>query len=128
MIKKTALLLVCALVVTLSSPAQGLAWRYHHPRSHHHNHDYHGDASLFWGLTGLLLGTAVIASIIQQPPPVQIVRPRPRPIVYTYPPPVPPGLCRWERYLLDGNGRIILDQYGQPVMEYTIGSCQYPPE
>jgi len=43
-------------------------------------------------------------------------------------PAAPAGKCRWERYVLDGNGRPSLDPYGQPVKEYSIGSCLYPPE
>lgn len=39
----------------------------------------------------------------------------------------PPGLCRWERTVLDGFGRPILDRYGRPVKEYAIGSCVAPP-
>lgn len=43
-------------------------------------------------------------------------------------PAIPPGRCRWERYLLDGHGRPVLDPYGGPVKEYRIGSCHSPPE
>jgi len=43
-------------------------------------------------------------------------------------PALPPGKCSWERYLLDGSGRPVLDQYGQPVKEYSIGSCHSPPQ
>ena len=42
-------------------------------------------------------------------------------------PVVPPGLCRWERTVLDGFGRPILDRFGRPVKEYAIGSCVAPP-
>lgn len=42
-------------------------------------------------------------------------------------PEVPPGMCRWERTVLDSNGRPVLDRYGRPLTEYTIGSCLYPP-
>jgi len=41
--------------------------------------------------------------------------------------PLPPGMCRWERFVLDSSGRPILDQYGRPLKEYAIGSCLAPP-
>ncbi|MEW6521536.1 MAG: hypothetical protein AB1461_19230 [Thermodesulfobacteriota bacterium] len=105
-------------------PSVGMSWHYPH-HSHHH-----GDEALWWGLGGLLLGTFIAAATLHPPPP-----PPPRPVVYaqpqtqvyTYPPYVPPGMCRWERFMLDGYGRPVLDQYGQPVKEYSLGSCQYPP-
>jgi len=49
------------------------------------------------------------------------------PPVYVSPPLPPPGLCRWERSVLDNNGRPVLDQSGKPLKEYAIGSCRYPP-
>lgn len=42
-------------------------------------------------------------------------------------PAMPPGMCRWERTVLDSNGRPVLDRYGRPLKEYAIGSCLYPP-
>lgn len=42
-------------------------------------------------------------------------------------PAVPPGMCRWERTVLDNSGRPVLDRYGRPVKEYAIGSCLTPP-
>lgn len=42
-------------------------------------------------------------------------------------PAVPPGMCRWERTMLDNSGRPVLDRYGRPVKEYAIGSCLTPP-
>ena len=65
----------------------------------------------------------VPASTVQYvtPPPVATTQ------VYDYPPQVPSGMCRWERYVRDGYGRFVLDQFGQPIKEYTIGSCQFPP-
>jgi hypothetical protein len=49
------------------------------------------------------------------------------PPVVMFPPQPPPGMCRWERNVLDDDGRIILDQFGIPLKEYAIGSCRYPP-
>ena len=116
-------------------PATGMAW-HHPPRSYYHHHG-HGD-DWVWGLTGLLIGDALVAAATQPvvyaaPPPVAAYPPYgaygppAQASVYSYPPAVPPGLCRWERYVLDGQGRALLDAYGQPIREYTIGSCQYPP-
>ncbi len=116
-------------------PATGMAW-HHPPRSYYHHHG-HGD-DWVWGLTGLLIGGALVAAATQPvvyaaPPPVaayppySAYGPPAQANVYNYPPAVPPGLCRWERYVLDGQGRALLDAYGQPIREYTIGSCQYPP-
>jgi len=42
-------------------------------------------------------------------------------------PAVPPGMCRWERTVLDNSGRPVLDHFGRPVKEYAIGSCLTPP-
>lgn len=116
-------------------PATGMAW-HHPPRSYYHHHG-HGD-DWVWGLTGLLIGGALVAAATQPvvyaaPPPVAAYPPygaygrSAQARVYSYPPAVPSGLCRWERYVLDGQGRALLDAYGQPIREYTIGSCQYPP-
>ena len=116
-------------------PATGMAW-HHPPRSYYHHHG-HGD-DWVWGLTGLLIGGALVAAATQPVvyaappsvaayPPYSAYGPPAQASVYSYPPAVPPGLCRWERYVLDGQGRALLDAYGQPIREYTIGSCQYPP-
>lgn len=50
-----------------------------------------------------------------------------RPPVYSVPVQPPPGQCRWERYILDRAGRPVLDPYGQPLREFTIGPCWRPP-
>lgn len=50
-----------------------------------------------------------------------------RPLGYLDESQVPPGMCRWERYVLDRNGKPVLDQYGKPQKEYAISSCLYPP-
>lgn len=52
---------------------------------------------------------------------------RPRPPIYSYPIEPPPGMCRWERQILDRSGRPVLDRDGQPMREYTIGPCWRPP-
>lgn len=138
MFKKTALVLVFAMAVTTIYPSVSMSWnspspRYDHYRhySYRDNHHYrrgHGDEALFWGLAGLFLGTVILTAVLQPPPsPVPMAYAEPQARIYTYPPSVPPGMCRWERYVLDNYGRMILDQYGQPVKEYTLGSCQYPP-
>lgn len=125
MFRKTAFVLVCSVMMLTCSPSVGMCWR--NPPHSHHRHGIHGDDILFWGLGALLLGTVITAATVQPPPPRPVVYVNPQVPVYTYPPYVPPGMCRWERYMLDSYGRVVLDQYGQPVMEYTIGSCQYPP-
>ena len=53
-------------------PATGMAW-HHPPRSYYHHHG-HGD-DWVWGLTGLLIGGALVAAATQ-------------PVVYAAPPPV----------------------------------------
>jgi hypothetical protein len=45
------------------------------------------------------------------------------PPLYNDKPDVPPGMCRWERFVLDGYGRPLLDPTGQPVKEYSIAPC-----
>jgi hypothetical protein len=115
--KKTILALVFAALVAPCTPATG--W------SHHH----HAGIALAWGLTGFFLGSTLAAFAYPPPPPVVYAAPPPvyRPPVTTYVPAVPRGMCRWERYVLDRYGRTMLDPYGYPVKEYTLGSCQYPP-
>ena len=52
------------------------------------------------------------------------------PAPQSYQPPVaavPPGMCRWERQVLDAYGRPMVDQSGQPRREFTIAPCQHPP-
>ncbi len=132
MLKKTAFVFMCSLTMLTFTPSMGMCWRetphYSHHYSHHHGHGFHGDDILLWGLGAILLGTAITAATMQPPPPPRpVVYVNPPSPVYTYPPYVPPGLCRWERYKLDPYGRIVVDQYDRPVMEYTIGSCSYPP-
>lgn len=154
MCRKTALILVMALLATPLSPTSSLAWRCQQPGSSyqggyyeydHYYDDYDDDCdayddyynddddvdeALLWGLGGLLVGSLLLSAAIEEQP-AQPLAPemyaQPQPQVFNYPPPIPPGMCRWERYVLDGNGSNMLDQYGQPVKEYTIGSCQFPP-
>ncbi|MBU0908918.1 MAG: hypothetical protein KKA54_15285 [Proteobacteria bacterium] len=129
MLKKTAFVFALSVMMIPMYPSVGMCW--HHPASnYHHSHGYHGDDALWWGLGALLLGTFIVTASQPPPPPPPappVVYVQPPTQVYTSPPYVPPGMCRWERFRLDGYGRMVLDQYGQPVKEYTIGSCQYPP-
>lgn len=117
--KKTLLALVATLMMTPISPTAG--W------CHYHHHD--GGVALAWGVTGFFLGSTLAAFTYRPPPPVVYAAPPPvyAPPVYSYAPAVPPGMCRWERYVLDGYGRTLLDRYGRPVKEYTLGPCDYPP-
>lgn len=140
--KKITLILVGALLLTSFSPANGLSWYSsppgHYPYGGHHGpyrpysyghyyHDYDYDDAWLW-VGGILLGTVLVAALLQSSPPQPdvYVQQQTQPI-YSYPPYVPPGMCRWERYILDNQGRFVLDQYGQPIKQYTLGSCQYPP-
>jgi len=90
---------------------------------------YHYNDAWVWGLGGLIVGSALTSAFLQYPPPPQVVYgyPPPQTQAYSYKPSIPPGMCRWERTVLDYYGRAILDQYGHPVLEYTIGSCQSLP-
>jgi hypothetical protein len=129
MIKKTALLLVFFIFIYPLYPVEGRGW-HSSPPNYYQQHQYYrghysGDA-LFWGVTGLILGSILLSSITPPPSP-RVVYVDPQTGIYNYPPNIPPGMCRWERYLLDPYGRFLLDQYGQPVKQYTLGSCQYPP-
>lgn len=133
MLKRTALVLVVALLFTPLSPSVGLTWYSHSPGPYYHDryyydhghYDHYDDDAWLW-VGGILLGTLFLSTMLQPPsPPVYYQQQQTQ--IYTYPPYVPPGMCRWERYVLDGNGRFVLDQYGQPIKEYTLGSCQFPP-
>lgn len=121
MVKKTIFALMVVIMATSLVPSEGMCWY-----SHHGGYGYRHNDALLWGLGGLVLGTTLVAATYQPPPP-QVVYGAPPPAVYGYAPSVPPGMCRWERYVLDGYGRTLLDQRGQPVKEYTVGPCQYPP-
>ena len=121
MVRKTIFALMVVIMAMSLVPSEGMCWY-----SHHGGHGYYRNDGLLWGLGGLVLGTT-IAAVALQPPPQQVVYGAPPPAVYGYAPSVPPGMCRWERYVLDGYGRTLLDQRGQPVREYTVGPCQYPP-
>jgi hypothetical protein len=145
MCKKTIYALIVSLVTTLAVPSIGMCrpagyhgspGRYHSgyhraPGRYyggHHGSSHHNDAWV-WGLGGLVVGSVLAAAFLQYPPPPQAVYgypPAPTKI-YSYKPSIPPGMCRWERTVLDYYGRPVLDQNGRPVMEYTIGSCQSPP-
>ncbi|NLX19424.1 MAG: hypothetical protein GXY53_09135 [Desulfobulbus sp.] len=116
--KKTTLFVLVFSVLSISLQPSA-AWSRHHCCS---------GIALGWGLTGLFLGSALTALAYQPPPPVY---PPPPPVaahpITAYAPVVPPGMCRWERYVLDPYGRVLFDRYGYPIKEYTIGSCHYPP-
>jgi len=145
MFKKTVYALVISMVLMSTLPTMSLCGHpgyygrpgpysggYHRGPSRYyggyHGGYYHNDEWV-WGLGGLLVGWTLAAAFLQYPPspPVTYGYPPPPTQVYSYKPSIPPGLCRWERTVLDNYGRAILDQYGKPVLEYTIGSCQSPP-
>ncbi|MGD9950532.1 MAG: hypothetical protein AB7U29_18935 [Desulfobulbus sp.] len=118
MIKKTVLALACSLLVVPLAPTIGSC--------HHHN----GGNALAWGLAGLLVGSTLVA--VSSPPPPAVVYTEPPPVysppAYGYAPRVVQAeTCRWERYVLDGYGEVMLDGYGRPVKEYSDGPCDYPP-
>ena len=111
---------VCCLLLLPLAPSVG--WGH-----------YHGGVALAWGMGGLFLGSALTAAAYRQPSVVYVTSPPPvtyqayQPPVTTYAPAVPPGMCRWERYVLDQYGSVLYDRAGNPLKEYTLGSCQYPP-
>jgi hypothetical protein len=124
------IVLLTVTVVFLLSPVNGMCWS---PGPYHHYHGgshHYGDA-LAWGLVGGLVVGMALANPPPPPPPPPWAYGYPAvpagPIVYTSPPPIPAGMCRWERGVLDGYGNQLYDQNGQPVRQYTIGSCRYPP-
>lgn len=71
--------------------------------------------------TASFLASPFVAAF--DPAPV-MVRP---PLAAPYPPDLPPGICRWERFILDSSGRPLFDPSGNPLKEYTIGPCTQPP-
>ena len=132
--KKKALLSFLGLVFILSTSTAGMCRpRYHH-HPHNYRHYYHDSDALIWGMTGLVVGSLVTGIALQSSyEPRQVVYippPDSSPYygaVFSYPPQVPPGMCRWERYMLDEYGRYVMGPDGQPAKQYTLGSCQYPP-
>lgn len=123
MVKKSVFALMMGAL--LLAPSTGRCW-HGEPM---HRHGGHGDDALLWGVGGLVLGAAIVGAALQPapPPPQPVVYVEPQPAAYVYQPRVEPEMCRWERYVLDGYGRTLFDQYGQPAKEYTTGPCQYPP-
>lgn len=122
--------MLCFLLIPLY-PASGMSRHYRPSRLYHHHHhyrNYHGDEAVFWALGGLILGSVIVAAALQPPPSRDVGYVRAQAPIYTYPPAVPSGMCRWERFVLDNYGNMVLDKYGQPIKQYTLGSCQYPPE
>lgn len=127
MVKKWVVVLVVAVLAVPLVPAAG--WSWHGAPAYRHHHGHHGGDAWLWGLGGLVLGTAIVATALQPPPPPprHVVYVDPQPVGYAYQPRVAPEMCRWERYVLDGYGRTVFDRYGQPLKEYTTGPCDYPP-
>ena len=116
------------LVATLSIPlvpAPGMSWHGGPPPPPRH-HRHHGGDAWLWGLGGLVLGSAIVATAMQ-PPARPVVYAEAPPPAYAYRPTYTPAQCRWERYVLDGYGRTVYDRYGRPLKEYTTGPCDYPP-
>jgi hypothetical protein len=128
MVKKLGIVLMAASLAVPLVPSAAMSWHGGPPPRHHHGH--HGGDAWLWGLGGLVLGTAIVATALQPPPPPppqHVVYVDPQPVGYAYQPRVAPEMCRWERYVLDGYGRTVFDRYGRPVKEYTTGPCDYPP-
>ncbi|WP_319586668.1 hypothetical protein [uncultured Desulfobulbus sp.] len=107
MVKATMLVLAFSVMVMSSSPSPALA-------------HYTSGIEPVGERTASFLASPFVAAF----DPAPLTYPPP---VYVSPPLPPPGLCRWERIVLDNNGRPVLDQTGKPVKEYAIGSCQQPP-
>ncbi|MDR2550662.1 MAG: hypothetical protein LBD10_10740 [Desulfobulbus sp.] len=86
----------------------------------------HPDAYSYYGQDGQ--GGNPLSSFLSSP---FVAAFDPAPLVPRLPAPAapqaPPGMCRWERAVLDGAGRPIFDRYGRPIKEYTVGSCVSPP-
>ena len=151
MFRKTVYALVLGMISISLLPSAGICWTsgyygggYHGGYGGYHGGYYNNDAWA-WGLGGLVVGSALTAAVLYQPPPPvvyaypppqqvvyvnpppqQVVNAQPPTQVYSYKPNIPPGMCRWERKVLDNYGRPLLDQKGHPVLEYMIGSCQSP--
>ena len=118
MIKKTILAVACGLLVVPLAPTAG--------QCHHH----HGGVALAWGITGFLIGSTLAAVSYRPAPEVVYAAPPPPvypPPAYGYAPRVRAETCRWERYVLDGYGRVMMDGYGRPLKEFAVGPCGYPP-
>jgi hypothetical protein len=125
MVKKLVVVLMVAVLAVPLIPSAGLSWHGGPPPRYYGGHHHGGDAWL-WGLGGLVLGTAIVATALQPPPPRPVVYVD-QPVGYAYQPRVASQMCRWERYVLDGYCRTVFDRYGRPVKEYTSGPCDYPP-
>ena len=115
---------------------------YHYQKYRHYNRYYHDDAWA-WGIAGLVVGSALTAIVTRpvvyepsrpavvyvesSPPRTTYQSPVGQARIYTYPPEVPPGMCRWERPMVDEYGRSVLNRDGMPGKVYTLGSCEFPP-
>jgi len=136
MVKKISIGLLVSILAVPLIPTTGMSWHGGGPRSsfhgryggHYHYGRHHRSGAWLWGLGGLILGSAVVAAAMQPPAVAYPYSYSSYPYSpYAYQPRVAPGACRWERYVLDGYGRTMLDRYGQPIKEYTTGPCDYPP-
>ncbi|WP_310599184.1 hypothetical protein [Desulfobulbus sp.] len=99
-----------ALALCLLAPATG--WS--------HSDAYYSDQD---GRGGNPLSSFLSSPFVAAFDPAPLVPRLPAPAA----PQAPPGMCRWERTVLDGAGRPVLDRYGRPIKEYAIGSCVSPP-
>lgn len=126
MFKKTVYTLLIGILTIALTPSLGLCRRGYYGGHGYYNGGHHHNDGWVWGLGGLVVGSALTAAALQ-PPPRQVVYGPPTPTYSSYKPDIPPGMCRWERTVLDNYGRVVYNRYGYPVLEYTIGSCQYPP-
>ena len=121
MIKKIVVVLVGCMFAFSMAPTTG--------ECRHH----HGGEALLWGLTGLVVGSTLVAASAPPPAPAVVYAAPPPPVYqppaysYSYAPPAPVETCRWERYVQDGYGRVMLDGYGRPMREYAVGPCDAPP-
>lgn len=107
MLKQTMLTLGLIVAATPMAPSAGLA-------------HYTSGVEHLGERTASFLASPFVAAFDPAPQSYQ-------PPVAAVPPQVPPGMCRWERQVLDAYGRPMLDQYGHPLREFTIAPCQRPP-
>lgn len=141
--KTTVLALALGLSTLLVLPGSAMSRPYasvgigYSPVNNVHLGAYHSSyaSDATWGGFGTLSLGDIFAPFIVDPP-LALDMPFSQPgyapdyasqPVYSYPPEVPPGLCRWERNVLDANGWPLLDASGMAIKEYTIGSCSSPP-